>query len=104
MIATDESHGEKVHMLALDYTLYALSVANLRLNVKKSNFITQSIVFLGEKIYSGRNVTSFALSRGISCPGVVPVPEWNVSAGWEQLVISVNTYQPSPQLHSLSCS
>ena len=47
IIATDETHGEKVHMLALDYTLHALSLANLRLNVKKSKFITQDIVFFG---------------------------------------------------------
>ena len=35
IIASDEVHGEEVHMLALDYTMHALSKANLRLNVKK---------------------------------------------------------------------
>ena len=40
VIATNEELGEEIHMLALDYMLYALSLDKLRLNIKKSKFLT----------------------------------------------------------------
>ena len=45
LVASPEVDGFDLHLLCLDFVFYALELANLRLNVKKSNFLTSQIQF-----------------------------------------------------------